>query len=295
MEGKLSTICGETGSGKSALIRHTLRHSPQFGRRKFVIADATEWSLWWNEVAETGHSPFHAKSGLVELLVCENLQRLHDPLENGDRLAGLLDHARHEQVAVIVTAEYLPSQIPDLSPRLLNRLHGGLLTSIRPLSRESQIRLWNHWSTQPCHATVPKKSMFNSLMTTAGELRQLWETSIKSPGRSSSHPTLERDIVSLDALAELVALEFQVSITELRSGSRAHGLKVPRGVAMTLARELTQQPLTCISRYFGCRSHTSVTRSCSRLQQLLPDAPSLRQQIAQLRAKLCRKLSADCG
>ncbi len=282
-----TTIYGDPGAGKSALLRQALRHAPGASRRKIVVADAGEWSQRIAELSEQGQPLIVA--GNLDVLVCKHLQQLGDPSGDGDRLASLLDQAREVRTPVIVTTDCLPSQIENLSPRLANRLQGGLLAGIRPLSGVSQQRLVQHWSAQGLISTATPFPASNPLITTAGQLRQIVAQETRTPVRTNS------ETVSLELVAELVADGFQIPIGELCSGSRMQSLKIPRGVAMSLAREFTGYPLTTISRHFGCRSHTAVVRSCSRLQQLLPEAPSLRQQIQQLRAKLCRQMSAECG
>jgi len=93
----------------------------------------------------------------------------------------------------------------------------------------------------------------------------------------------------------LVAVECGIPLDLLLAGGRSQQLRIPRGIAMLLARELTPLALTTISRYFGCRSHTTVVRSCARVEQLMPNDPPLRQQLQSLRTRLCQTLSADCG
>lgn len=285
----VTTICGETGSGKSSLLRQALRPIPGTTRRKILVAESVEWAHWLTETAERGPTVLNWET--FDLLVCENLQRVADPHGDGERLASWLDQAREHRIPVIITATCLPSQIDRLSPRLVNRLQGGLLAGIRPLGTESQQRLWQHWCTQRAMAPAPRNLEFDPFVTTAGQLRH--KAAQQSERSSKSMP--DTDIVSLELVAEAVARDFQVPVSDLCSGSRLQSLKIPRGVAMSLARELTRYPLKTISRHFGCRSHTSVVRSCSRLQQLLPEAPSLRQQVQELRAKLRCQMSAECG
>lgn len=263
-------VCGETGSGKSSLIRHVLAQQAVVRKQKIVAANATEWSLWLSDCEAEGLSivPEHG----ANLVICEELQQLHDPRTDGDRLAFWIDQARAAGMAVILTADRLPSQIEDLSPRLVNRLQGGLLAGIRPWSDASQQRLLQHQA-----ATEAVLQQTRPLEAVAARSKLLAED------------------VPLDVIAEAVATNFQVSLVDLCSGTRTQQLKIPRGVAMSLARELTSCSLLTIGRYFGCRSHTSVVRGCSRLQELLPDAPTLRQQVQSLRTNLRRNVSADCG
>jgi chromosomal replication initiation ATPase DnaA len=286
--GLVATICGESGSGKTLLVRRALRPSSATERRRVVAADADEWVRC---LADNVAFP----AGPGDVVVCENLHRLANPQQDGDRLAAWLDSARQERVAVLVTCLGLPSSVVGLSARLRNRLHGGIVASIRPLGEESQRRLIELWISQGIVPPGTAAWLSGSSVTTAGQLRKaLVEGACQNESRRPAVPP-SRDGVSLDLVAELVANDFQVSLADLRSGARAQGLQIPRGVAMSLARELTNHPLVTIGRHFGCRSHTSVVRSCSRLQQLLPETPTLREQVQQLRAKLLRELSADCG
>ena len=100
--------------------------------------------------------------------------------------------------------------------------------------------------------------------------------------------------LSFDAIVIQVAREFGVEPFELRSRSRQQGLAVPRQCAMWLARELMGRPLNQIGQYFD-RSHTTVSHSLSRLEELFPSAPSLRQQVQKLRQQLKELPREDCA
>lgn len=239
------TVClwGETGSGKTSLIRQAIQQHADPRQRLIVRATANEWSQALQASSEDG-TLGESVSG-YDLALCTDLHELADAREAGDRLASWCDLLRDAGISLIVTADRLPSEIPRLSPRLLNRLQGGLLAGIhRPTATQARLAL---------------------------------------------------GLPALEFIADAVADDFHVPRGELCSGSRMLQVKIPRGVAMALAREFTTCPLTTIGRFFGCRSHSAVVRNCSRLQQLLPEAPSLRQQVQRLRLKLQQELSRHCG
>lgn len=290
----VTTICGDPGSGKSSLIRQSLQTSSTAAKsRKVVVAEAREWSRWIADRSDRGKPLLDA--GTADCLVCENVHQLVDLSGEADRLAAWLDQARALRVPVIVTSDCLPSHIQLVSPRLVNRLQGGLLVTIRTLSRDSQQRLWQHWSNRTEAAPPPWKRTSDPLITTAGQLRQLLTAPTSRSAASRKMSNAATADITLDLIAERVAQEFHVSAADLCAGTRTHNLKIPRCAAMSLARELTNSPLTTISRHFGCRSHTTVVRSCARLQESLAASPALQRQMQQLRAKLGRQLSADCG
>jgi chromosomal replication initiator protein len=109
---------------------------------------------------------------------------------------------------------------------------------------------------------------------------------------SESQPA---ELLSLDAITAAVASEFGIQADELRSRSRQPGLVVPRQCAMYLARELTGRPLELIGHYFGQRTHTTVSHSLGRLKELLPQTPTLRQQVQRLQKRIVESRREDCA
>ncbi|MEI8021671.1 MAG: helix-turn-helix domain-containing protein, partial [Schlesneria sp.] len=100
--------------------------------------------------------------------------------------------------------------------------------------------------------------------------------------------------LSFESIVTQVADEFGVEANDIRSRSRQQGLAVPRQCAMWLARELTGRPLEQIGQYFD-RSHTTVSHSLTKLNELIPSAPSLRQQLQKLRQQLKELPLEDCA
>jgi chromosomal replication initiator protein len=178
------------------------------------------------------------------------------------------------------------------------------------LSFDSRLQLAQHWLREfklPILKPFAASARFLSerLPVTPRELRQ---TIVDLAVRQSRHPSpidvvyLERWLekenrsprLSFEAIVSQVAKEFGVEPSELRSRSRQQGLAVPRQCAMWLARELTGRPLDQIGDYFD-RSHTTVSHSLSRLNELLPTIPSLRQQVQKLRQQLKELPREDCA
>jgi chromosomal replication initiation ATPase DnaA len=64
---------------------------------------------------------------------------------------------------------------------------------------------------------------------------------------------------------------------------------------MYLAHHLARCPMAQIGQFFGRRTHTSVSHSCRRLQELLPGSPTLQDQVTQVRQRLAETLREDCA
>jgi chromosomal replication initiator protein len=67
---------------------------------------------------------------------------------------------------------------------------------------------------------------------------------------------------------------------------RRQSLVTARGVAMHLARQLTDLSLEQIGDYFGGRDHTTVLNSLRRTEDLIKRDPALRQAAIDLKRML---------
>jgi chromosomal replication initiator protein len=92
--------------------------------------------------------------------------------------------------------------------------------------------------------------------------------------------------LTLHDIALATARHFSLRLSDLRSPVRRRALVVARGVAVYLARRLTQESLQEIGRYFGGRDHTTVLHSCQKTTELLATDRAVREAVEQLQEKL---------
>jgi chromosomal replication initiator protein len=91
---------------------------------------------------------------------------------------------------------------------------------------------------------------------------------------------------SLRDIACLTAKYFGLKLSDLKSPLRRQPLVTARGVAMYLARQLTDKSLEQIGAFFGGRDHTTVINGCRRTEEMLNRDRSTRQAIAELKKLL---------
>ena len=309
----LTHLSGPEGSGKSFLARNEIR---QLRRKQpklvSLIASA-------NELAET-LATAHEQQGLADILerftslqvlVCEDLQVLEGQPHRQEFLLGLVDLLSLNGTHVLMTSRKLPGELREFSTRWISRCHGGLCATLPVLCRDSRVEFLTKVAhgrnlplAEPAPATIdwladrwpvsPRK--LSVLMD------RLIQHCIRRPALVDV-PFLERwfsedqpaEILSLDSITTEVAREFGIEPAELRSRSRQQGLILPRQCAMYLAKVLTGRPLEFIGHYFGERTHTTVSHSLSRLKELLPNAPTLRQQVQRLQKRIAESQREDCA
>lgn len=309
----LTFLSGPEGSGKSLLacqtIRDGLRRHPKL---QYIIATAVELTdLLSLAEEEQSLAELLDLFAALDLLVCEDLHELDQQQSRQECLLALVDRFSSDGPRILVTSRRQPGEFRDLSPRWVSRLHGGLCATV-PWPALDGRRMLIERLAQARHLPLCEP-----VAPTIEWLALRWAFSPRDISRSldqlaaNCHAErsaidlryLERrqsqgakeGLLSFDAIANVVALEFGVTPDDLRSRSRQQGLIVPRQCAMFLAKEMTGRPLETIGSYFGERTHTTVSHCLSRLKELLPHAPSLRQQVQKLRKRLSELTREDCA
>ncbi|MBC8113850.1 MAG: ATP-binding protein [Candidatus Saccharimonas sp.] len=309
----LTFLSGPEGSGKSLLARQAilecLRRQPKL---RYIIATAVELTDLLALADELQSlTELLELFGSLDLLVCEDFHELEGEPVRQESLLSLIDHSSGDGPRVLVTSRKLPGELRDFSQRWVSRCHGGLCATLPWPGLEARRELIARL------AQARHLPLCQPVAKSIEWLAEHWAFSPRDISRSIDHlaeachtqqavvdiPFLERLLsqethtvsLSLDAIATVVAHEFGVEPGDLRSRSRHQGLIIPRQCAMFLAKELTGRPLEFIGGYFGERSHTTVSHSLSRLRELLPQTPTLRQQVQKLRKRLAELKREDCA
>lgn len=312
LPGSITLIHGPEGVGKTHLALHTLKQLTH-RQPKLVVAYASV-----NELCDTIQRAEERQSladflefcQTLDVLVCDDLTWLTQSPAFQSGFMMLIEALEQGSTQILLTSRKPVGELRSIDQRLVSRCHGGLCVPMPMCSLESRIQLLQHWFRElklpilkPFAASA--KYLAERMPLSPRGLRQAVQELAEEQSR---HPaaidvaylqswlsTANRSPrLSFDAIVLQVAREFGVEPMELRSRSRQQDLAVARQCAMWLARELTGRPLEQIGDYFG-RSHTTVSHSLSRLKDLLPSAPSLRQQVHKLRQQLKELPREDCA
>jgi hypothetical protein len=73
--------------------------------------------------------------------------------------------------------------------------------------------------------------------------------------------------VSIRQIQIVVAKRYRVSLSELVSNSRNQFIMLPRQIAYTLARRLTNKALPTIAKVFGGRDHTTIMHGIRKVEK----------------------------
>jgi chromosomal replication initiator protein len=255
--GSLTAVIGPAGVGKTHLC-HRLQRA--VARQKIlgpvVTCEALDLAAACLLAAEQ-QCPLAIRQALAgaSIVICENLHEIARDADAQLVLVNLLDELTHAGQHVVVTSRQFPGRFSVATPRLVSRLHGGLLASISPLTEESAAQIQERsGAARPPTKTRSKKQV---------------------PARSP-----------LDELLLTVAEEFGVTLEDLRSRSRENSIVLARQCAMYMAREVAKEPAELIGIALGNRLHATVTRGTRQFSTRLARSPALRNRLKLIRSRV---------
>ena len=250
-----------------------------------------------------GVDEFRAKHRGADFLVVEDLgmlaTRKSGKLSSQEELIHTLDALVAEDRWVVVTASAAPAVLPGIMPALQSRLTAGLAIQLAPPGVEArfaileQLAALRHIPLPEAAARVLAEGVVGTAAELAGSLFQL-SAPAELDGGALDVETARRYIAqrsgsrqpSLHEIALATARHFSLRLADLRSPVRRRALVVARGVAVYLARRLTDASLDQIGGYFGGRDHSTVMHSCRKTEELIVSDRAVREAVDRLQKTL---------
>lgn len=202
---------------------------------------------------------------------------------------------------IVMTCDQLPRSIPDMEDRLKSRFEWGLIADIKPPGFETRVAILTRKAEEDGfdlpddvamllarHVHRNVRELEGALMRLEASARIFRTNMTLAMARDILGDLVSEDIrrVSVDAILKVVAHDYNVSVNDLKGPRRHRNITIPRQIAMTLARELTDASLPQIGTSFGGRDHTTVINALKRIEQLSSSDPDLATRIDHLRRQL---------
>lgn len=279
---------GASQTTASSASRHVLCLSgAEYAQQYAAAVDVGKVDAWRNRCRR------------LSLLVLEDIGQLAGKSAPQRELWHTLDALAQRGALVVVTARSLPSQSPNLLAALRSRLAAGLCVPLS-LPGSSARRVLVERLAAARGLALPKRAaqtLADGLTLSApallGTLMEL-EMLAQQEGQPLSADRVRRYVasygrgepLSMRDIAAAVAKYFRLKLADLKSASRQQSLVTARGVAIHLARQLTDLSLEQIGAYLGGRDHTTVLNGLRRTEKLVQSDPAVRQATGDLKRLL---------
>lgn len=294
-KGRLLYLVGPAGCGKSALLAESFRELPSSQVPPLQVT-AAEFAAELAEASTNQQLPdFQERFRSVSVLVCEDIQSIERRPETVRQLSAAIDELLAHGSDVIVTSTKLPGQLTSFPAKLVSRLRGGTVISIKPPGPESRAELLRLFCRQRRLSisrdalALLAESLEASPRELIGVVTQLSERR-RPLKRADIEDVLQRELptksITPQKVSRAVAKEFGITLSALRSSRRSQALVLPRQCAMWLCRKLCHASYPDLGEFFE-RQHSSVIHAVRKLETRLDNEPTLRQRLARLESA-CR-------
>jgi len=296
-------IYGGVGLGKTHLLNaignYVIEKNPNL--RVCYYASEKFMNELINSLRYAKMDEFRNKFRSMDVLLIDDIQFIAGKERTQEEFFHTFNALYESHKQIVLTSDKFPKEIPGLEERLRSRFEWGLIADIQPPdieTRQAILRL----KAEQNNIKLPEDVALFLSTSVSSNIRELEGHLIRIGAYSSltSTPiTLEmakeilKDIlieknkeITIEDIQKLVANNFNVKISDLKSPKRLKTLVLPRQVAMYLSRQLTNESFPEIGKKFGGKDHSTIIHAIKKIEQLLESDIQLRSVVNNLKKSL---------
>ena len=302
-------IWGGTGLGKTHLMEaighYVLDNNPEAS--VCYITSETFLNEYVNAIASAGLPSFRARYRKYDLLLLDDVQFIVGKKQFQEEFFNTINQLLIYNKQVVMTSDVAPKEL-QLEERLISRFQQGMVTEIESPSYETRLAILKS-KMQARNREIPSvilnfiaeniRSHVRAIEGALSRVVTFIDINPTMPLNLEIAQNLLKDMIeeevtikniTPEAIIQATAEHYGVTISDIKAPGRTQSLVTPRQMAMFLACKLTTDSLPDIGKSFD-RKHTTVYYGSQQIQKRLSVEPDLKQAIAQISAKLGRKIS----
>ena len=299
-------IFGGVGLGKTHLMQaighQMLEERPN--AKVVYIQSETFVNDFINSIKNKTQEQFREKYRTADLLLVDDIQFFAKKEGIQEEFFHTFETLYNNQKQIVMTSDRLPTEIPDLSERLVSRFAWGLQVEITPPDLETRIAILRK-KAESEGLEVDESTLDYIASQVDTNIRELEGALVKVQAQSTIQKQdinigLARSALAdlklvqksrglqISKIQEVVANYFQTSVAEMKGKKRVRNIVIPRQVAMYLSRELTDASLPKIGQEFGGKDHTTVMHACDKIARQMKTDTEIKSAVSDLRQVLER-------
>ena len=297
-------IYGGVGLGKTHLMQAIGNYIYENSDHKVIYVTSEDFlNEYVRGVQEKEMPAFKNKFRNTDVLLIDDIQFFQD---RGEAIKEEFFHTFNTLLnakrQLVMTCDRPPSELKNLSDRLITRFEQSLKVDLQPPRYEVRCAILK--STAESRGAVIPDEVINliskNISTNIRDLIGALNTLISFTEIMGQPVTLEiaqqklRDIfasrrqanLSIETIQKAVADFYSLGVNDLKGKKKNKKVVYPRQLAMYICRELTDFSTTEIGEAFGGRDHTTVMYSIQKIQDFLITDPTLDSTIESLKRQV---------
>ncbi len=230
----------------------------------------------------------------IDVLMIDDIQFLAGKEQTQEEFFHTFNTLHQNNKQVILSSDRLPKDIPAIEERLVSRFEWGMIADIQAPDFETRLAILKSKSVEKNYdvdtnvLTYIAETIQSNIRELEGALNRL----MVYCQLNNTRPTIEqvkavlvgvasakKRVISVKKLMEIVADFYNITLEDLLRQSRRKEFVKPRQIAMYLMREELENSFPSIGEHFGGRDHTTVMHAVDKIEKLLVEKESLKQEV----------------
>ena len=294
-------IYGGSGLGKTHLMQAIGNYIYSNGGDKLKIFYGSAESFtneFTSSLTSKKTNQFKNKYRNLDVLLLDDIHFLDNKKGVQEELFYTFNALHEKQAQMVFTCDRPIKEVKNMTERLVSRLSNGLCIDITIPNYETRVAILNkklELLGKKLNSEIVDYIAKN-VETNVRELESALQQILAYADIIEQEPTLEmaknqlKDIlnsnsaqnISLDIIQKVVAENYQVSVSDLKSKKRDKKYVFPRQVAIFIARELTEISYSELGNEFGGKDHSTIMHAYEKIAEGIKLDSSLEAKISLL-------------
>ena len=296
-------IYGGVGLGKTHLMHavgHTLLKSNP--RAKIYYCSSEKFTNdYVDAIKQNKMEDFKKFYRNLDILLIDDIQFIAGKEQTQEEFFHTFNELRDKAKQIIITSDRPPKEIPSIEQRLVSRFEWGMIADIQVPDLETRMAILRT-KMEKRGAVIDEQILFyiaeniqNNVRELEGALNKLavyQQMQNKGLLLDQAKNILgsivgsKKRITSARKIAEVVAEFYNISMDDLIKQSRKKEYVKPRQIAMFLIRKELDSSFPSIGDFFGGRDHTTVMHAVEKINELVKQKESFKQEVNLVMDKL---------
>lgn len=237
---------------------------------------------------------FKNKYRNLDVLLLDDIHFLSGKVSTQEELFYTFNALSEKNAQMVFTCDRPIKEIQKMADRLVSRLSNGLSIDLQPPSYETRIAILQKKLQLSEKELSPEIIEFiaKNVETNVRELEAALNKVLGYVELFGGNPDLDtvknqlKDLISnsvenisIDIIQKVIADNYQVSVSDLKSKKRDKKYVIPRQIAIYIAREITEISFMELGNEFGGKDHTTMMHAYEKVKDLIKIDPSLNNKI----------------
>lgn len=308
-------IFGDVGLGKTHLMtaigHYILDNDP---KKNVIYTTAQQFTEdYFNSLTKKDPKKIQEFSDYyrtADVLLFDDVQFLANKTATQEEFFKLFEYLYNKNIKIVITSDRKPEDLENIMSRLKSRFSMGIPVDIQKpdfelrkaiIKKKLKDLISDPDSVDSLVIDFIASSFVNNIREIEGALRRFInycvsfnlkytlenaKTSLNSIISTSEEAIEEMDYANINKVKKVVAKYYNISVSDLSASTRKAEIVLPRQIAIYLVKTIYDTPLSKIGEYFGNRDHTTISYACNKVEQLIQNDWTVKQDIENLRKNL---------